>query len=147
MKSYGQNVDIPAALEKFTELAPADRRWRVNFLDHGKLSPTKTNDGSKCLTMPEIKGLDALKDICHRYLWECGYYLTSGVKYGCDWLAYDHPPHLVHAASREVPKGQCAAHVVQETASQACDPIIDWHVSFYYCTKGRIFTYFIKDIG
>lgn len=97
LKSYGQNVDIPAALEKFTKLAPADRRWRVNFLDHGKLAPTKTNDGSKCLTMPEIKGLDALKDKCHRYLWESGYYLTSGMKYGCDWLAYEHPPDLVHA--------------------------------------------------
>ena len=47
--------------------------------------------------MPEIKGLDALKDKCHRYLWQCGYYLTSGMKYGCDWLAYEHPPDLVHA--------------------------------------------------
>jgi len=93
--SYGQDVDIPAALEKFTELAQCDRRWRVNFLDHGAL--TKTNDGSKCSTMPEIKGLDALKDKCHRYLWQCGYYLTSGMKYGCDWLAYEHPPDLVHA--------------------------------------------------
>jgi len=95
LKSYGQDVDIPAALEKFTELAQCDRRWRVNFLDHGAL--TKTNDGSKCSTMPEIKGLDALKDKCHRYLWQCGYYLTSGMKYGCDWLAYEHPPDLVHA--------------------------------------------------
>ncbi|CAG5111744.1 Oidioi.mRNA.OKI2018_I69.chr2.g6019.t1.cds [Oikopleura dioica] len=94
--SYGQKVDIPAALEILTEVKPSDRRWRVNFLDHGSLLKN-TNDGSKCSRLPEIKGLDAVKDKCHRYLWECGYYLTSGMKYGCDWLAYEHPPDLVHA--------------------------------------------------
>ena len=94
--SYGQKVDIPAALEKLTEVKPSDRRWRVNFLDHGSLVKN-TNDGSKCSRLPEIKGLDEVKDKCHRYLWECGYYLSSGMKYGCDWLAYKHPPDLVHA--------------------------------------------------
>ena len=64
-------------------------RWIINFLDSEK---TKTVIPKSLLT-----NHDRSLYLIYRHLWSAGFWLTSGLKYGSDWLAYRGTPELYHS--------------------------------------------------
>jgi len=64
-------------------------RWIINFLDSEK---TKTIIPKSLLT-----NHDRSLYLIYRHLWSAGFWLTSGLKYGSDWLAYHGTPELYHS--------------------------------------------------
>lgn len=64
-------------------------RWIINFLNSEK---TKTLIPKSLLT-----NYDRSLYLIYRHLWLNGFWLTSGLKYGCDWLAYRGTPELYHS--------------------------------------------------
>lgn len=64
-------------------------RWIINFLNSEK---TKTIIPKSLLT-----NHDRSLYLIYRHLWSAGFWLTSGLKYGSDWLAYRGTPELYHS--------------------------------------------------
>lgn len=66
-----------------------DPRWIINFLNSEK---TKTIIPKSLLTK-----YDRQLYLIYRHLWSAGFWITSGLKYGSDWLAYRGTPKLYHS--------------------------------------------------
>ena len=79
--SHGQN--------QIRSSSTKEPRWIINFLDSEK---TKTIIPKSLLT-----NHDRSLYLIYRHLWSAGFWLTSGLKYGSDWLAYHGTPELYHS--------------------------------------------------
>lgn len=88
-KTYGQQIDIEKLMMNFGKVPQEKLRWHVNLLetlvDCPRIDP---------IIVPEM---DDEINFCHYDLWAAGIFLTSGLKFGCDWLAYQGSPDLFHA--------------------------------------------------
>ena len=88
-RTYGQEVDIEKLMSNFEKVPEEKLRWHVNFLENfvpcPRIEPKISSD------------LDEEINLCHFELWKSGKFLTSGLKFGCDWLAYQGSPELFHA--------------------------------------------------
>jgi len=90
-QTYGQDVDLAGLMAKYVPVTRDKLRWRISFLcDLFPIDPYIISDP----VMPDIcPAISA----CHAALWQAGLFLTSGLKFGCDWLAYSGPPDIFHA--------------------------------------------------
>ena len=89
--SHGQ-TQVRAALSTSKTSENSKPRWIINFLDSEK---TKTIIPKSLLT-----NNDRSLYLIYRHLWSAGFWLTSGLKYGADWLAYRGTPELYHSEVR-----------------------------------------------
>lgn len=90
-QNYGQTVDIDDVMNNFGHVKKDKLRWRINFLEDA----ISIDERIKTPKMPS--SFDDKRSACHAALWHAGLFLTSGIKYGCDWLAYSGSPEIYHA--------------------------------------------------
>ena len=91
-QQYGQDVDLAELMAKYVPATRDKLRWRISFLrDFCPIDPY-------IISNPALS-VDICPDTsaCHAALWQSGLFLTSGLKFGCDWLAYSGPPDIFHA--------------------------------------------------
>jgi len=80
-QQYGQTVNIPELMANFRHVQKDKIRWKINFLEDAVGKEPR-------IISPEFPELDKNRSLCHAQLWYSGFFVTSGIKYGCDWLAY-----------------------------------------------------------
>jgi tRNA splicing endonuclease len=93
----GKAAAVPVLLsDQELHVGASNGWWRV--VDAASGQPCDLAAHLRAVAERDTSGRIVLHRLVSLDLWKMGYFLTNGIKFGCDYLAYRADPSMVHAA-------------------------------------------------